>query len=776
MISRILPLLFACAFARGTEIFVPDIAANAARPWPGKDFWANPAEDWMASKGRLENTFSGGNRSVVLLTAAIAPKPGLFTARVKLDQISYELFGQGFAGFQIGLKGTGDDYRDTAISGSGFAAGIDFSGRPFIGDIKGEGTPLPLPLQGMVLEFKAEGAETGSYDLSLLVQDETGKILATARAKADASWLPGMIALTASTQAPPAVDLTATRPGKVPAMPQTREGEGRFAFSKFELVGDKLELHPERALGPILWTTHTFDNDGTLCLLTQAASFARNERIEAELILPGRDPQKATLDSASRTVRFRMLKLDPAKDHPYEVKLGGDSFKGTVRAAAAGRPLKVATLACSGAAGFPPCDLVANVQAHSPDFIAFLGDQVGEDSGGYGILYDQRTNDRTILCYLRKYTLHGWAWRDLLRNTPSVTLPDGGDVFQGKLWGAAGKPADISKGYGDAARETGGYQMSPEFVNAVHRSQTGNLPDPGDPSPCRSGISVFFTRLAWGPLDFVIMADRQFKSAPKSLFPLARIQDGWPANEGWDPKTATAADSDLLGIRQENFLARWVKSPAKGAKFRIALTQAPFCTAETLPVAATDDSGLPGLRIYPPGEYPPNDVPKADFESNGWPQAPRLKALRLLAEANAVHLCGDRHLGGTGQYGLSGWGDGPWWVSSPSIANPLPRRWMPAAEGKRRRAGDPRWTGDFEDAFGSLITIHAVANPRDLNREPAKAFNGATGYTITAWEPSGRVKIENWPAWASPEKPAPDNKPYEGWPITIDPASGKRVD
>ena len=59
----LLPLL---ALALGTvhaqTAFVPDIGANVTRPWPGKDFWANPAEDWHLSKGRIENTFSGGNR------------------------------------------------------------------------------------------------------------------------------------------------------------------------------------------------------------------------------------------------------------------------------------------------------------------------------------------------------------------------------------------------------------------------------------------------------------------------------------------------------------------------------------------------------------------------------------------------------------------------------------------------------------------------------------------------------------------------------------------
>ncbi|WP_035615710.1 hypothetical protein [Haloferula sp. BvORR071] len=266
MISRHLPLLLLALMlplARGAEIFVPDMAANATRPWPGKDFWANPAEDWQLEKGRFENTFSGGNRSIVLLTAELAPKPSSFTLRTNVEQVSYELFGEGYVGFQVGLKSRSGDFREAAIAGSGFAAGVDFRGQPFIGQVKGDGPPLPLPLRGLVIELKGEPVGAGSYDLSLLVQDETGKILGSARTKADASWLSGLIAVTASTQAPTTTALATARPANLPVPAQAREGEGRFAFSKLELVGDKFERHPERAFGPILWTTYTFDNDGT---------------------------------------------------------------------------------------------------------------------------------------------------------------------------------------------------------------------------------------------------------------------------------------------------------------------------------------------------------------------------------------------------------------------------------------------------------------------------------------------------------------------------------
>lgn len=779
MIPRLLfSLLALTAFTSAQEKFVPDIAANITRPWPGKDFWANPAEDWHVAKGRLENTFSGGNRNIVLLTAEVGPGKGTVNARFLLDQVSFELFGDGFAGFQAGLRAPSGDFREAAVLGTGFAAGIDFTGRPFIGTAKSDADPLPLPLRGLLLELKAEPAAGELYDLTLLVQDATGKILRTVSTSAHESWLPGLIAMTASSQPAPAVDLTAPRPNQITPLSQKREGEGRFGFSKLEVAGTKLQLHPDRSFGPILWTTYTFDNDGTLCLLAQAAPFARSERHEAELLLPGRSPASAVLDPSSRTARFRLLKLDPTREIPFEVKLAGGSYKGTIRSAAPGRPLKIASLSCNDSTGFPHLDLVANVAAQSPDFITFHGDQIYEAIGGYGLIYDHRPGDRALLSYLRKYAMHGWTWRELLRDRPSITIPDDHDVFHGNLWGAGGDAADVSRGYGNPAQDSGGYKMSVEFVNAVHRTQTGNLPDPADPSPCRSGMSVYFTRHAWGPLDFVVLADRQFKSAPRKMLPDGKIENGWPQAAGWDPRTqADAPEADLLGIRQETYLARWAGSPARGAKFRIALSQTPFCAPQTLPKEMRSDAGVPDLRVLRPGEYAPDDEAKADFDTNGWPGAARLRALKLLAEARAVHITGDQHLGSTGQYGLDSWGDGPWWISSPAIANVWPRRWMPAIEGKNRRPDAPKWTGDFEDGFGNKISIHAVANPHDIDREPARLFDRAVGYTLTTWDPaSGKVRLENWPYWASPAQPAPDNQPYPGWPVTIDPSTGKRLE
>ena len=770
-------LFFLLPLTTLADSVAPVLTPRTERPWLGRDFWSNPAEDWMLRDGRLENRFSGGNRSVVILTGEVGPEKGSLTVRTVVDQISFETRGDGYVGFELGRQGKFDDYRDSAIYGAGLATGIDFEGRPFIGNADADAEPVKMPLKNVRLEFKAEPADGDLYQCTLRASDGAGRELGKAQRSVHGSRLEGLVALMATTRMPDKQVLTQPRKGPGKPIAQTRGDEGRFAFSAIELDGSKVLARPDRAFGPILWTSYTLDNAGILRLLVQGAPFSRTSKHKLTLTLPGRDPIVTFLEPNSRTALFRVLSVPTDKDSPFEVTLAGESWKGTIRAIPTTDEVVMASLSCNDATGFPHNDLVANVAAQKPDLITFHGDQIYESIGGYGLIYDQQANDRSLQSYLRKYAMHGWTWRELLRDTPSVTIPDDHDVFHGNLWGAGGGPGDVSNGYGNSSQDSGGYKMSVEFVNAVHRTQTGNLPEPADPAPCRSGMSVYFTQWAYGPLDLAILADRQFKSAPRDLLPAAQIENGWPANLRWDPvKDSAHPEAELLGPRQEAFLRRWVRNPAKNHRFRVAISQSPWLAPQTLPKNIHHDKYVPGLPIYKPGEYAPDDEPKPDFDTNGWPKAKRDLALELLKEAGALHVTGDQHLGTTGQYGLEGYNDGPWWIATPATANIWPRRWMPSEEGKNRRTGDPKWLGEFSDAFGNHFNLHAVANPHDIDRSPARLFDRAVGYTVIKFTKStGHASLANWPYWASPDKEAPDNRPYPGWPIVIDPKAGKRI-
>jgi hypothetical protein len=757
------------AAARADEVSLR-LPAGLTRPWAGADCWTNPMEDWQVSDGKLENVAAGGGRSVVLLTCELSGEPSDFEISVDVEPRSDRLADQGFVGFLVGLAGQFDDYRDSAVYGTGLAAGISGDGRLFIGSPQPDAPKVAIPLKPLTLRFAGKPGPSG-FVLSLTARKEGAEPLVLTREGIDPSWLVGLTALAVSTRFPPALALDQPRPARVPPIPQERGGQGRFAFSNWTVKGAKVVHRPERAFGPVLWSTHTLANGGTLKLLAQLAP-VDFPGAEVALRLDEQPAARAAVDPESRTALFKVPGLDTSKPHSYEVIFTDhdgsiSSWQGTIRAVPDGPRLVMASLSCNDATGFPHNLLVRNVLAHQPDFVTFHGDQIYEGIGGYGLVAGD--GDRSILSYLRKFYMHGWTWRELLRDVPSITIPDDHDVFHGNLWGCGGRRADLSLKAGYEQQDSGGYKQPPRFVNAVHRTQTGNLPDPYDPVPCESGVSVYYTSLQYGPIDVAVVADRQWKSAPKELLPDARIENGWPQNLDWDPKTEAGHPlAQFLGERQEDFLSSWADHPMAESPFRLVVSQSPWVAAQTLPRDVHHDKAVPGLSIYKPGEYAPDDEPKPDFDTNGWPQAPRLRALRLLAKAGALHVTGDQHLGSTGQYGLDAYGDGPYWISTPATANTFPRRWMPSEPGGNRTPDAPRFAGQYQDAFGNLMTILAIANPADIDRRPARLFDRAVGYAVITFDrPSHRIQLATWPYSSAPDRPSPDHQPYPGWPIEI---------
>ena len=678
MTKLLLPLIFVANLAVGAEIAI-SFPAAVTRPWPGPELWANPAEDWVVKAGRAENTFAGGNRNLAVLTAELTPAAAPFTIRCRLDQLSALSPLPGFAGIQVGLAAASGDFREAALLGTGLSAGIRTDGTLFINTTLSTGLKVPTPFRLVTLELKGEPAAGDRYQLFLNATDASGQPLGSVTTEAHASWLAGLVAFTVSSKLPPVLDAAKPRPAEVKAIAQDRGGSLRVAFERLLLTGDKVAHHPERGFGPILWVTQAPSNDGSIRLLVQVAPFGRAEKHDVALILDGKPSSSTVLESASRTARFTVRRLDLTVSHPYEVTLDGGSFKGTIRAIPKGRAVTLAALSCDDATGFPHNELVANVAAQKPDVLAFLGDQIYENGGGYGHLVDQQENERTLVSYLRKYAMHGWIWRELLRDIPSVTIPDDHDVFHGNLWGNGGKLANVANGYGTSAEDSGGYKMSPDFVNVVHTTQTGNLPTPIDPTPCDNQISVYFTQWQYGPLDMAIIADRQFRSPPPD-----------------DPK------AELLGPRQEAFLKRWAAKSDSSTPIRLVLSQTPWAVAQTLPAAVKADSDVPNEKDLNPTE----------------------RALKSVKDAGALHVTGNQHLGSTGQPGPAAFRNGPWWIATPATARLLDR---------------------------------------------------AVGYSILTCDPTANtVTLANWPYGASPAKPAPDNTPYPGWPITINPKSGTR--
>ncbi|GAA5495343.1 hypothetical protein Rhal01_01518 [Rubritalea halochordaticola] len=751
---------------------------NVDRPWASADMWTNPMEDWRLKDGRVFNTHSGGDRSVALLGVEV--KAGKdFNASVKVSQVSDKIEGFGVVGLQLGRRGNFNDYRDTAVYGKGFDIGVTADGSLFIGKKFTETKKVNGALKDATLAIDAK-ADGEFYQLTLAVKDAAGETLTSASRRVHGSWLEGGAALIAHGEKLLERPAEQAAPKAIAKNSQKRGGEFRFAFSDVQISGDSVKVHKDRTFGPVMWTQQTLTEEGNLRLVALMAPVGNGPR-KVELHVDGKKVAEDEIDSKSRTVRFD-TKVDTTKDHQYQVvyqQANGEEarYDGHVRKIPLKGTVKLAALSCNDSTGFPHNLLVDNVTAQKPDAITFLGDQIYEPIGGYGLV-GARGDDRAVLSYLRKYYMHGWSWGGLLKDIPSVTIPDDHDVFHGNIWGDGARLADIKKYGFYGCQDFGGYKMDAEFVNAVHRTQTGNLPNGPKVKPNESGITDYFTSFVYAGIDFAVIADRQYKSPPRVLLPEAEIRNGWPQSDTWNPKTdgMNVENARLLGEKQMTFLKGWSETRPENAQFRAVLSASPWTCTSTLPPDIKDDAKVIFGGAPKPGEYPEGEVPRGDYDSNGWPQNRRNDALRLMAKAGAIHVNGDQHLGTTGQYGIDEFRDGPFWISTPATANLWPRRWFPNDKGGNWKEGMPRYTGDYIDGFGNKITMHAVNNMVDTEREPARLYDRAPGYAVISFDrDKDQVSLEAWHYWAGPQQAAPDNKPCPDWPVIIDNKTNKRV-
>ena len=750
-----------------TTSFQSDWGSAPDRPWIGSAYWSNPLQDWRVQDGRLENIGSGGDRNVFLLTREISDREGTLAMRVRLGRLdpSAGSLGEGWVGFRVGIKGSWTDYRDSAVRGVGLNCGISTDGRLFIGALD-ESAPVVTGAfeTGADLSLDAEPS-AGGYNLTLRAETADG-IEELARV-VEANWLTGGMALVSSAgkvgSSPP--DEQEIRETGWALKPGTRGGGMlRMWFEDWSVSGSKLDAFPEREFGPIMFAMHTLSKN-VLKLNAIMAPVGENPPEVALEIEDGgwKAVATATIDPEARTATFRVADWDSTVDTRYRVVFGNDTWEGTVRKDPVDKDeIVVAAFTGNNDLGFPHADIVRNMRFHKPDLMAFTGDNVYERVGEYGIV--REPTDLAILDYLRKWYIFGWEYGELLRDVPTVALPDDHDVYQGNIWGAGGRKAN---GYGKPGQDQGGYVMDPRFVHAVQTTQTANMPDPHDPTPVEQGIAVYYTHLLYGGVSFAIIEDRKWKDSATALLPNSGIVNGWADNPRYDARSRSDnPEFPLLGKRQESFLESWAQDWT-GAWQKAVISQTIFANVCTLPKGTTTDAVTGRLRVNAPGEYPAGEAPVQDHDSNAWPQSGRNRAVRLLRKAAAVHIAGDQHLGSTVQYGVENWNDSSYAICVPSVANIFPRRWFPSEDGRNRKPDAPRNTGEYRDGFGNKVTIHAVSNPQANGIEPKALNQRAPGYGIIKFRRSERtIEFANWPRWVDASEPGAE--PYPGWPIRID--------
>ncbi len=792
-------LAFAGCALELDPVVTASLPTDADRVWVGPEFYANRLMDWQLSEGRieyLEGRAAKPMRTLHLLTRALSDAPGAMNLAVRTGPLEAEGPSHQYTwtGFLVGAGGTHVDFRISSLvhhwpaEDGGLIFAIDGTGRlvardnahntsakgpradftegdwPLLEATESEGS-LP-PYSDVTLTLTAEPQGDDGYHVTLTAIAD-GIPAAWARyERLKSEHFSGNVALVSHNSA--------------------RQEGGGYWFRDWSIEGTKVEHHPDRAFGPIMSTMYTV-SDHVLKMTAQLGPIGDQDSREARLeMATGAAPRQweqvasGIIDPASFTATLRVDDFVLEEDRLYRVAYDlrgaqGRSvthyYEGTIRyPKVEDDEFVLASLNCQNISQgrdlvwnhstiwYPHSELTSAVATHDPDMLFFAGDQIYE-SGLAGIVREPLK--KALLDYQYHWYRFIWAFGDLMRDRPTVTIPDDHDVYHGNIWGDGGKKAE---GSARPLSDNGGYIMDARFVNAVHRTQLAHLPDPYDPTPIDQDISVYYTNLDLGGMSFAIVADRMWKSTPREAVPEAEVRNGWPKNRDYDATTVT--DATLLGARQLAFLDEWAQDFEDDTWMKVMLSQTLFSNLATLPEGSFDDSVVPQMRYAEPGEYISTDHMGTDMDSNGWPQAGRNRALRTIRKGFAFHVAGDQHLGSFVQYGIDDFNDGANAFISPAIANIWPRRWFPPEPGANRAPGAPAYTGEYLDGFGNRMTVHAVANPVRSHMEPEALYDRVPGYGIIRFRRADRtITSEAWPRWVDPM--AEDAAPYDGWPVVV---------
>ncbi|WP_129640753.1 MULTISPECIES: alkaline phosphatase D family protein [Steroidobacteraceae] len=758
--SALAALKDAHAAARREVVLRPvqTLPGDVERVWLGEAFWANRLQDWRLANGRIEclnGRESFEARTVALLTRSMNRKRAPARISVRLGLV--EPGRPGFAGFLLGIGAGKLDYRSCALAharggeGGGFMAVMDDRGelcfRDFSADQRANAfvpqkrdahqSTGALGSREIVLACCIEPAGRGRFNVELVARDgATGEKIGFAlRRDVAERELCGGISLISS--------------------PPSQQAGARWWFSEVATGGAKIDEHPERALGPVMGCLHSL-NRNVLKLTAQLLPVSAKEHCELRLdyrALPRghwiQGPRAALGDGY--VAAFRLDRWDADTPHQYRIidPACADRvlYEGRIAAdPASKRELRIALYSCILPTArrldedsydpwiaeervpgrytpenilFPHRRLIANCDRHDPDLYVFCGDQFYE---GYPTRSARDTSEAKLDTLYRWYLWY-WAFRDCVRDKPTIVLADDHDVLQGNLWGNAGAGSRLPR------EEDGGFKWSKDLIRMIYRIEQGHNPDSYDPTPIEYDIPVGYGEFVYGGVSFCLLEDRKFKSPP-------------------DMSVAPAsARGELLGPRQEEFLEYWSRTSTDLPK--ICLTASVWASAQT------DHEGQPLL----------------DYDSNGYPPDGRTRAVKLLARAKALVLTGDQHLALLARQGIEGHDDGPLFFAGPAAAA-FWQRWFEGRGKLRNRRDDDPDTGDFTDAFGNRMRILAAANPKiphaefqRRNRTWGKFLSDSRmkseGYGLIRVDHRSRTaRIECWPWDQDPHS----GRQFAGWP------------
>ena len=330
---------------------------------------------------------------------------------------------------------------------------------------------------------------------------------------------------------------------------------------------------------------------------------------------PYGDPQA---DIKRWTAHFRVDDWDMTRDHAYRVVAAGGAatYEGVIRRDPVDKEVIVVAAFTGNSSKdrrLKP-DIVANIKAQDPDLLFFSGDQS----------YDHKL-------HYQAWLLFGKQFGEVIKDRPTICIPDDHDIGQSNLWGENG----VEEGHGQGGAR-GGYFWSPEYVNSVQNAQTWHLPDAFDPTPIKRGIGVYYTHLRVGRVGFAVIEDRKFKTGPDGFIPKMGPRPDHITEPDFDRQVVDLPDARLLGERQLKFLRDWGQD-WRGQNIKAVLSQTVFANAAHL-------HGKYDYRLI------------ADLDSNGWPQSGRNRALYEIRRFHGFMIGGAQHLAPIIQHGRSSFG------------------------------------------------------------------------------------------------------------------------
>jgi len=723
------------------EKFSEDFNKYPDRIWINENFWSIPLEDWKLDEKRVECTGNIGNMRLNLLTYQTKGY-GDYTFSARMG-IAGEYKKNGTVGFRIGITDNTDkDIRSLCYFGKGIEVGINTGGFIFIGDNPKE-LPKGYTLEDFQLTVKVSNSKEEN-EIQLIFKNKSG--IQTTINQKNAGNTEGILQLVNNFKT------------------QGNYSKGaKFWFDDIALSGSMVRKSKNNSFGPVLWAMYTL-NQGTLKITAQMPPLGEKDDQKVAFQIKQdnnwKTLQENKIKPQARIASFTITDWKSTQDIPYRLvykekyRKGSSKkhyYEGTIRKEPKNGKLEVGGMTCQYHYGFPYRPLVDNLKQKNPDLLYFSGDQIYEANGGYGII--RRPADRAILNYLGKWYMFGWAFGDLMRDRPTICIPDDHEVYQGNLWGEGGNSLTL-----DEWRENrdciGGFVQPADMVNVVVHTNCSHLPEPFDSTPMKQNIDVYYTGMTYGGVSFGIIGDRIFKSGPEAV----SFWEGRKDHLKQKLKDPSILDSDtlkLLGDRQMKFLKHWIEDWEK-AEMKVLLSQTLF--ANTATHHGSNKMFLVG-----------------DLDSGGWPKSARDNTLNLIRKCFAFHICGDQHLPSLVHYGIDECRDAGWVFCTPAIAVGYQRFFLPDKLGwpvyKRPEHGNPN-TGCYTDAFGNINYIYAVGNPADKNTHTnrykmAELKSSGFGY-ITFDLDQRKIQSEAYRFMANLTDGVQADDQFPGWPKTID--------